>query len=229
LLNNAFNARINWQMLRVNHWQFFIGAAGLVSLPVFIEAPLVRELPTLTLVLTGLWVILGCLLYRQPRQQLWGELILGFSMSWFTGAIYWGWCRWEPLWHLPIESLGIPLVCWLLWKRTGLVASFFYLGSLLGTAATDGYIYGANLMTDWQQLMAAKPELAMPLVQNAVAKVQTVQGTVWAILIVSSLLSVGILALGRKQNHWHAFSGAVLTTILVDSLFLVVATITQSL
>jgi hypothetical protein len=229
LLNNAFNTRSSWSVLRESHWQFFAAAAGLVSLPVFVEAPLVRQWPTLTLVLTVFWVLLGYALYCQPRRQLWGELLFGFSLSWAAGAIYWGWWRWEPLWHLPIESLGLPIVLFLLWQRIGLVTSFFYLGSLLGTAATDFYIYGAGLVEYWQQLMAVKPELAMPLVQGAIAKVQTFQGTAWAILIVSLLLSLGILCLGRKQNHWYAFSGAVLTTILVDSLFLVVATITQSL
>ncbi len=198
-------------------------------MPVFVEAPLVRQWPTLTLVLTVFWVLLGYSLYCQPQRRLWGELLLGFSLSWAAGAIYWGWYRWEPLWHLPIESLGLPIVGFLLWQRVGRVTSFFYLGSLLGTAATDFYIYGVGLVEYWKQLMAVKPELAMPLVQGAISKVQTWQGTVWAVLIVSFLLSLGILCLGRKQNHWYAFSGAVLTTILVDSLFLVVATITQSL
>jgi hypothetical protein len=181
------------------------------------------------LALTVLWVLVGYGLYSQPQRQHWGELFFGFSLSWAAGAIYWGWWRWEPLWHLPIESLGLPIVFYLLWKRVGFVASFFYLGSLLGTAATDAYIYGADLVEYWRQLMVVKPELAMPLVQGAIAKVQTLQGTAWAVIVVSLLLSLGILCLGRKHNHWYAFSGAVLTTILVDSLFLVVATITQSL
>jgi hypothetical protein len=34
---------------------------------------------------------------------------------------------------------------------------------------------------------------------------------------------VGIMSLSAKQSHWYAFSGAVLTTIVVDSLFLWVA------
>jgi Protein of unknown function (DUF3120) len=190
---------------------------------------LVRNWPELTLALTMLWVVGGCGLYFRPRLQLWGELLLGFSLSWATGAIYWGWWRWEPLWHLPIESLGVPLVLWLLWQRIGLVGSFFYLGSLVGTAATDFYIYAVGLVEYWRQLMAVKPDLAMPLLQGAIAKVQTIPGTIWAVLLVSLLLAVGIICLGHKKNHWHAFSGAILTTILVDSLFLVVATVTQSL
>jgi hypothetical protein len=37
------------------------------------------------------------------------------------------------------------------------------------------------------------------------------------------LLTVGIVSLGQKQKHWYAFGGAVLSTILVDSLFLLAA------
>ncbi|MGB3639093.1 MAG: DUF3120 domain-containing protein, partial [Rivularia sp. (in: cyanobacteria)] len=37
------------------------------------------------------------------------------------------------------------------------------------------------------------------------------------------LLSFGIIPLKYKQLHWYAFSGAVLSTILVDSLFLIAA------
>jgi hypothetical protein len=229
LLNNTFNTRSSWFVLGEHRWQLFAAAAGLVSLPVFVEAPLVRNWPEMTLALTMLWVIGGYTLYLQPHLQSWGELLLGFSLSWAAGAIYWGWWRWDPILHLPIESLGLPIVLWLLWKRVGLVGSFFYLGSLAGTAATDFYIYAVGLVEYWKQLMAIKPELSIPLLHEAISKVQTPQGTVWAVLLVSLLLTAGILCLGCKKNYWYAFSGAVLTTILVDSLFLVVATITQSL
>jgi hypothetical protein len=39
------------------------------------------------------------------------------------------------------------------------------------------------------------------------------------------LVIVGIVSLSNKQRHFYAFGGAVLSTILVDSLFLLAAVI----
>jgi hypothetical protein len=169
----------------------------LVSVPVFIEAPLVRHYPVLSVVSTILWLCLGGILIQRPNSQTWGDLILGFSGSWLAGAIYWGWFRWEPAIHLPIESIFVPLAAWGLWRGFGKIGNLFYLGSLLGTAITDLYFYQVGLIDYW--------------------------GTAWAVVLVNLLLGVGIIPLGTKQLHWYAFSGAVLTTIVVDSLFLLVA------
>jgi hypothetical protein len=231
LLNNTFNSSTQrwWAIFGATHWRVFLAAATLVSLPVFVEAPLVRHWPGIALALTILWVSISYWLYRRPQTQLWGDLLFGFSWSWLAGAIYWGWWRWFPALHLPIEAIGLPLILWLCWRKKGQVGSLFYLGSLMGTAATDAYIYAVDLVQYWQQLMVVEPELAPPLLQAAISQVQTPQGTVWAVILVSLLLTLGILCLGHKKNHWYAFSGAVLTTIMVDSLFLIVATVTQSL
>jgi Protein of unknown function (DUF3120) len=231
LLNNTFNSSIKgWSaILGESHWRVFLAAAGLVSLPVFVEAPLVRSWPGITLALTMVWVSISYVLYRKPQTRLWGDLLFGFSWSWLAGAIYWGWWRWLPVMHLPIEAIGLPLVLWLCWRKQGQVGSLFYLGSLVGTAATDCYIYTVGLVKYWQQLMIVEPDLSTPLLQAAIAQVQTLRGTTWAVILVSLLLALGIMCLGHKKNHWYAFSGAVLTTIFVDCLFLVVATITQSL
>jgi hypothetical protein len=67
--------------------------------------------------------------------------------------------------------------------------------------------------------MQVDPTLAMPILQQAIAQVWTPWGTAWAVVLVNFLLAVGIIPLGTKQLHWYAFSGAVLTTIVVDSLF----------
>jgi Protein of unknown function (DUF3120) len=232
LLNNTFNPNLakGWlAALSESHWQVFCGAAALVSIPVFIEAPLVRQMPGVCLALTLLWVALSYFLYQRPQTRLWGDLLFGFSWSWFAGAIYWGWWRWLPAVHLPVESIGLPVVLWLCWQGKGKVGSLFYLGSLLGTAATDIYIYAVDLVQYWQQVMVAEPDLVAPLLQAAISQVQTPRGTAWAVLLVSLLLSLGIICLSQKKNHWYAFSGAVLTTIFVDSLFLIVATFTQSM
>jgi Protein of unknown function (DUF3120) len=228
LVNPSYNSREidgagRWRLQGT--WGVFASAAFLVSVPVFLEAPLVRQYPVLSVVTTGLWYVLGWLLMQRPQSQIWGDLLIGFSWSWLAGAIYWGWFRSEPAIHLPIESIGVPFAIWCLWRGVGKIGSLFYLGSLLGTAITDLYFYQVGLVDYWKQLMHVDPSLATPILQQAIAQVHTPWGTAWAVVLVNLLLGVGIMSLGTKQLHWYAFSGAVLTTILVDSLFLWVASV----
>lgn len=206
-------------------WLTFAAASFLVSVPVFIQAPLVRQLPLLSLVMTLGWVWLGMRLLRHQKTQIWGDLLLGFSWSWLAGAIYWGWLRWEPLVHLPVEAIGLPFAIWCIWRGWGKIGNFFYLGSLFGTALTDVYFYLTDLIPYWRQVMRVEPELAAPIFQNALAQVQTPWGMTWALLLVSTLLVVGLWSLTKGQLQWWAFSGAVLSTILVDSLFWLAASL----
>lgn len=199
-------------------------ASFLVSVPVFVQAPLVRQLPLLSLVMTPLWVWLGLILLKRESTQVWGDLILGFSWSWLAGSIYWGWLRWEPLIHLPVEAIGLPFALWGLSRGWGKIGNLFYLGSLFGTALTDVYFYVVDLIPHWRQVMRVEPELARPIFQNALSQVQTPWGISWVIALMGTLLIVGLWGLGKKQLGWWAFSGAVLSTILVDSLFWVAAT-----
>lgn len=201
----------------------FASAAFLVSVPVFLQAPLVRLLPELSLGLTI--VFFGCswLLLSRPRTQVWGDLLLGFTWSWLAGSVFWGWLRWEPLLHLPIEAIGLPFAIFCLMRGWGKVGNFFYLGSLFGTVLTDLYFYLVDLIPHWRQLMYAEPELALPIFQSAIAQVKTPWGIGWAVVLVSILLSVGTLSLRSRTLHWWTFGGAVLSTILVDSLFLIAA------
>ncbi|WP_420840332.1 DUF3120 domain-containing protein [Argonema galeatum] len=200
-------------------WLVFGAASFLVSVPVFMQAPLVRLLPLLSLFLTAGWVGLSFALQRRRGTQIWGDLLLGFSWSWLAGSIYWGWLRWEPAIHLPVEAICLPLALWCVAQNRWKVGSLFYLGSLFGTAVTDIYFYVVDLMPSWRQLMQVEPTLATPILQNALAQVQTPWGIVWAVVLVGVLLIVGTLPLRSRQLHWWAFSGAVLSTIFVDSLF----------
>ncbi|MBE9053141.1 DUF3120 domain-containing protein [Nostocales cyanobacterium LEGE 11386] len=204
-------------------WLVLAAAVFLVSVPVFIEAPLVRSLPVFSVAMTGFWVWLSFTLMSRPATYLWGDLLLGFSWSWLAGAIYWGWLRWEPLWHLPVESIGLPFAGWCLVRNWGKVGNWFYLGSLLGTALTDVYFYLVDLMPYWRQIMQVEPASVSPILQNALIQVQTPWGQTWAVVLALVLLTVGILPLRQRQQHWYAFGGAVLSTILVDSLFLIAA------
>ena len=204
-------------------WLVFAAASFLVSVPVFIQAPLVRQLPLLSLITTLVWVGLALMLLKRPATQLWGDLLLGFSWSWLAGSIYWGWLRTEPLIHLPVEAIGLPFALWGLWRGRGRIGNLFYLGSLFGTALTDVYFYITDLIPHWRQVMRVEPSLATPILQSAIAQVQTPWGISWAVVLGSTLGILGFWSLAKGQLHWWAFSGAVLSTILVDSLFWIAA------
>lgn len=214
-LANLISSRQNWLV--------FAASVFLVSVPVFVEAPLVRSFPVLSVFLTGFLLWLSMRLMSSSRTYLWGDLLFGFSWTWLTGAIYWGWLRYEPIWHIPIESLGLPFALWCLGKNWGKIGNWFYLGSLLGTVLTDIYFYLVDLMPYWRQIMKIDPARASQILQNALEKVETPWGEGWAVILALILMTVGTVSLLNKQCHWYAFGGAILSTILVDSLFLIAA------
>lgn len=195
--------------------------AGLffVSVPVFFQAPLVRLWPGVSLLLTFLWLLGGYFCFRYNERAPWGDLILGFSWSWLAGSLYWGWLRSEPLWHLPIEAIGLPFALFALWRGYLLVGHCFYLGSLLGTAVTDFYFYALDLLPDWRRIMQADLQGSILILHQAGERVQTLEGLVWGLVFVVALVAAGIAGLRANQFHWSVFSGAVLGTLLVDALF----------
>ena len=207
----------------------FGAAVFLVSVPVFFEAPLVRSLPLLCLLLTSVWVWLSISLSAKPKTQHWGELLTGFTWTWLAGSLYWGWMRWEPTLHLPIEAIGLPISIWGLRQNWCKLGNLFYLGSLFGTAVTDIYFYLADLIPYWRQLMQvepnAEPGAIQAIFQQALMQVYTPNGIFWVISLAGLLMIVGIYSLCAKTPHWVAFGGAVLSTILVDSLFWLAATL----
>ncbi len=204
-------------------WQIFAAAVFLVSVPVFIEAPLVRIFPWLSLGLTGFWFYLSYRMMRNSQTNVWGDLIFGFSWSWLAGSIYWGWLRWEPLWHLPVEALGVPFAIWCLLKQRYLIGTWFYLGSLLGTILTDVYFYLVNLIPYWRKIMVSSPDQVSEILHGAVAQLDTPWGVAWAVILAWVLLFAGLMPLTQRSHHSYAFAGAVLSTILVDVLFLLAA------
>ena len=209
--------------LKHKHWLVFAGSGFLVSIPVFIQAPMVRELPWLSLILTLGWIALGVAWLKRPKTEIWGDLIIGFSWSWLAGSIYWGWFRWEPMIHLPIEAIGLPFAFWALARSWGQVGNLFYLGSLLGTALTDVYFYLTGLMPHWRELMRVDPGLYKPIFQDALVQMQTPWSALCAITIVTLLSGMGIFGIKQNTLPWWAFSGAILSTLLVDGLFWVAA------
>lgn len=69
--------------------------------------------------MTAGWLWLSWTLRRRPATAIWGDLLQGFTWSWLAGSIYWGWLRWEPLIHLPVEAIGLPFALWCLWRGDG--------------------------------------------------------------------------------------------------------------
>ena len=200
-------------------------AIFLVSVPVFFQAPLVRSLPVVSLVGTIVWSWLSLYLSQRKRTQHWGELLTGFTWTWLSGSLYWGWLRSEPLWHLPVEAIALPLALWGLKKNWCSIGIWFYLGSLFGTTVTDTYFYTIDLIPAWRQIMV-NPEQADVIFHAALMQMNTPLGWSWAIGLLSLLTATGLVSLRLGTLPALAFSGAVVSTILVDGLFWIAALLT---
>lgn len=207
---------------QANRHRAFVAAALLVAVPVFIQAPLVRLAPTISLAITAFWLWLGYRWIKQPNLHLWGDLLVGFSWTWLAGSVYWGWFRTNPYIHLPLEAISLPIVLVLMFYGKAKIGNYFYLGSLLGTAITDVYFYCVGLIPYWRQLMLS-PDRASPILHSALLRMETYEGVGYAIVLLSLLIMLGTIPMRASSTKWWAFSGAILSTILVDSLFLVAA------
>jgi hypothetical protein len=107
------------------------------------------------------------------------------------------------------------------WGRVG---SYFFLGSLLGTAITDLYINWMNLFPAWRQLMEVEPEVAPVVLRAAATALETDVAACRAMVLVVFLLVATAVALSTsRQLAWWAFGGAVLSTLVVDGLFFLTA------
>lgn len=205
--------------VRWNPWLVFAAGSFLVSVPVFFEAPLVRYFPGVSLVLAIGWAALSIALCQHRNTAIWGDLLVGFTWTWLCGAIFWGWLRWEPMWHIPVEAAALPIALLGLKLSWASVGNCFYLGSLVGTAITDVYFYVVNLFPEWKQLMRIDPSQAGQVFASALSKMYMPWGMAWAAMLAAGLLFVGLWGLKRQSLRWMAFSGAVLSTLLVDGLF----------
>lgn len=205
-------------------------SAFFVSVPVFAQAPLVRFAPWVSLVATLGWLGGSLHLISLPKWHTWGSLLYGFSLSWLAGSLYWGWLRTEPLLHMPVEAIALPLALWGLQRGFARIGNYFFLGSLFGTAITDLYIHTVGLLPQWRGVMLSqmhdRPINAAVALNSALMQMQSFRGATCAVLLGCLLLSVGLMGLHyasltapRRSLHWWAFSGAVLSTLLVDGLF----------
>lgn len=225
-LETPLSRQIRWSWLAKTalHWQVFMASMALVVLPVFFQAPLVRAFPWVSLALTAGWLALGMGLMRHPNRQVWGDLIIGFSWTWLAGSLYWGWLRWEPVVHLPVEAIGLPIAFVCLRYPWGRVGSYFFLGSLLGTAVTDLYINWMGLFPAWRQIMHVDFDFVPLVLRETANTLQSDLAAGRAVVLVLFLLIAGLLPLVTfRRVDWWAFSGAVLSTLIVDGLFFISA------
>jgi hypothetical protein len=195
----------------------------LVALPVFLQAPWVRLAPVTATLFTAALLTAGILLERQFRgwYREAGSLLVGFSGSWLAGCLFWGWCRLHPIWHLPIEAFALPLALAGLRSRWRLGCAL-YLGSLLGTAATDAAIAATGLMPLWPQVLAAAPADAALLLQQAGQRV--LEPACLALVITAAILLVQACRwLWWRGKSARVASTALATTLAIDGLFLAAA------
>ena len=199
-------------------------ASGLlVTLPVFLQAPWVRLAPFSAAVFTAPLLALALLLsrHRDPRVARAGELLVGFCGSWLGGCLFWGWFRLHPLWHLPIEAFALPLALTGLRGRWKLACSF-YLGSLLGTAATDAAMAATGVMASWPQVLSASPPEASLLLQSLARQVLSPLPLTLVISFAAALIQA-CRWLWRRGEAGRICSAALATTLAVDGLFLLTA------
>ncbi len=222
-MNEVFSGRI-LKPVAEPVWLFWGASVFLVSVPVFLQAPLVRAFPLLSLVLTAFWFGGSWFLQSRNKTQQFGELLNGFAWTWLAGSIYWGWFRYEPYFHLPIEAIGLPIALIGIAHQRNRIGHWFYVGSLFGTGMTDLYFYLVNLIPYWRRLMQVDASVAPTILQDAVSRMETPLGMEWAVVILFILVVVGLVPLRSPKIYWRVFSGAVLSTVLVDGLFWIAAT-----
>lgn len=200
-----------------------IAGALLVALPVFVQAPWVRLSPASAALFTAVLLGAGILLEQQedPRLKDAGALMVGFAGSWLGGCLFWGWCRLHPVWHLPLEAFALPLALAGLNSRWRLGCAL-YLGSLLGTAATDAAIAATGLMPLWPQVLAADPLVAGTLLQEAGLRVLEPRSLA-VVLSAAGLLLQACRWMWPRGRSARVASAALATTLAIDGLFLAAA------
>ena len=213
-----------------NRVELSIWSALLVVLPVFLQAPWVRLHPfsatLFTVVLVSTAISLGW--STGLRRLRAGALLLGFSGSWLAGSLFWGWLRAHPAWHLPVEAFALPLALGGLGTRWRLGCSF-YLASLVGTAMTDLAMALTGVMRFWPQVVEAPLSEAGLLLNSAAQSLRApsamilILGMAVAILTTATLMRVNGSRQGPHAESLTVVASVLITTVMVDGLFLLLA------
>jgi len=212
-------------------------ASVLVVMPVFVQAPWVRQQPLSAclfgLVLTLAGILLSLKADRREQRDL-GALILGFSGSWMAGSLFWGWLPAHPVLHLPVEAFALPLALGGLTTRWR-CACAFYLTSLIGTALTDLSMAISGVMTLWPDVVTATAEQAPDLLRMAAAQVLTPKSLVVVILAAGVITKLVAECRSRADRHgdsstaWAIATSVLFTTLVIDGVFLGVSLLAPSL
>ncbi len=198
----------------------------MVVLPVFVQAPWVHVFPFSAFLFSFIIFFLGFYLLKFCSDS-WtsvGSLLVGVSWSWLGGCLFWGWLRAHPVWHLPVESIALPIAVSLLKTRWGIGASF-YLASLLGTAFTDVMIVLTGVMKAWPQVVEASFSEASKTLSFTAAQLLE-PFSLFAIFIAALLIILIANWMNQKSkidslssDAWLVSSSALTTTLWVDGLF----------
>ncbi len=198
----------------------------MVVLPVFVQAPWVHVHPFSAFLFSFIIFFLGFYLLNFCGEK-WsdvGSLLLGVSWSWLGGCLFWGWLRSHPVWHLPVESIALPIAISLLNTRWKIGASF-YLASLLGTAFTDVMIVLTGVMKSWPEVVEepfSEASKTLSLTAN-----QLLEPFSLISISIAALLIIWIANWMNKRSKidlafcdaWLVSSAALTTTLWVDGLF----------
>ena len=198
----------------------------MVVLPVFVQAPWVHVFPFSAFLFSFIIFFLGFYLlnFCSDRWSSVGSLCVGVSWSWLGGCLFWGWLRAHPVWHLPVESIALPIALSLLKTRLKIGASF-YLASLLGTAFTDLMIVLTGVMQAWPKVVDAPFSEASTML-SFTAEQLLEPFSLLAIFIAALLIILIANWMNQKSKRepffsdaWLVSSSALTTTLWVDGLF----------
>ena len=143
-----------------------------------------------------------------------GSLLVGVSGSWLGGCLFWGWLRAFPVWHLPVESIALPIACFGLFTRLR-VGAGFYLASLLGTAFTDLMILFTGVMKSWPEVVNASFQTASDLLHQTALNLLSLEKILLLILAGACIAFIARFMNQRAAIDWLLKKHGLLQVLLL--------------
>ena len=207
-----------------------------VILPIFVQAPWVRFEPISALCATFIILIVAFLLSKKESDKWFivGSLLLGVSGSWLGGCLFWGWLSANPILHIPVEAVALPLAVVGLGTKWKIGASF-YISSLFGTAITDIAIFLTGIMDQWREVIMADSDNAPLILQKTsenLIHLKSLTIIILAALIlwfISKEIFNSAIANSTNGKALLVSSYVIQTTLIVDGIFIFLAIIQPTL